>query len=96
MSRDIAGSFFQVLVEGAPSAGRLHGSGALEGDGAAARSEPWSSPVRPVLAYAVTPAASATARADARTTLRRLAFRWAVDRRCCWRSYFSLASCRRR
>ena len=44
VSTDIAGSFFQVLCDGVPLAGLPHGSGALDGDGAAARSDASSLP----------------------------------------------------
>ena len=44
VSTDIAGSFFQVFCDGAPFAGLSHGSGALDGVGAAARSDTSSLP----------------------------------------------------
>ncbi len=83
----------------------IAGSGALlsladgegEGDGLvldAASFLSLSSPPRET--NAVTPTTATTASADAMTTVSRLVLRRASSRRCCCRSNFSLASCRRR
>ncbi len=69
----------------------------MVGASPAALSEPFFEPSDSATeAYTAPPEASTTARTDATTVLRRLSLRRFSSRRCCCRTYFSLASCRRR
>lgn len=90
--------FLSIFIAGSGAASSVaEGEGEADGLWLAAASALLSLSSLPLAAkYVAPPMTATTATAEAMTTVSRLVLRRVSSRRCCCRSNFSLASCRRR